>query len=73
MFNLCVADSNCIQYADDSTLYRSCKINKKDTCIKELEKDLTSIAKWSIETNPVFKTDKTKIYAYRIKTAVGTT
>ena len=50
-FNLCVADmssitpnTNCIQYADDSTLYRSCKINKKDKCIKELEKDLTSIA-----------------------------
>ena len=44
-FNLCVADmssitpnSNCIQYADDSTLYRSCKINKKDRCIKELER-----------------------------------
>ena len=47
-FNLYVADmssitpnSNCIQYADDSTLYRSCKINQKDTCIKELEKDLS--------------------------------
>ena len=67
LFNLCVADmssitpnSNCIQYADDLTLYRSCKINKKDTCIKELEKDLTSIAKWSIETNLVFNTGKTK-------------
>ena len=52
LFNLCVADmssippnSNCIQYTNDSTLYRSCKISKKDTCIKELEKDLTSIAK----------------------------
>ena len=67
LFNLCVAgmssitpNSNCIQYADDLTLYRSCKINKKDTCIKELEKDLTSIAKWSIETNLVFNTGKTK-------------
>ena len=66
-FNLCTADmssitpnSNCIQYVDNSTLYRSCKINKKDTCIKELEKDLTSIAKWSIETNLVFNTSKTK-------------
>ena len=67
LFNLCVADmssitpnSNCIKYADESTLYRSCKINKKDTCIKELEKDLTSIAKWSIETNLVFNTGKTE-------------
>ena len=67
-FNLCVADmssitlnSNCIQYADDSTLYRSCKINQKDdTCIKKLENDITSIAKWSIETNLVTNTSKTK-------------
>ena len=67
LFNLCVAgmssitpNSNCIQYADDLTLYRSCKINKKDTCIKELIKDLTLIAKWSIETNLVFDNGKTK-------------
>ena len=52
LFNLILADmasitpkSNCIQYADDSTLYWSCKINKKDTCIKELEKDISSIPK----------------------------
>ena len=67
LLNLCIGDissitqnSNSIQYADDSTLYRLCKINKKDTCIKELEKDLTSIAKWSIETNLVFNTGKQK-------------
>ena len=54
-------NSNCIKYTDDLTLYRSCKINKKDACIKELEKDLNSIAKWSIETNLVFNTGKTKI------------
>ena len=41
-------NSNCIQY------------KLKDTCIKGLEKDLTSIAKWSIETNLVFNTGKTK-------------
>ena len=65
--NLCVADmssitpnSNYIQYADDSTLYRSCKINQTDTCIKELEKDFTSITKWSTETHLVFNTGKTK-------------
>ena len=62
-----------MQYADDSTLYQSCKINQKDTCIKELEKDLNSIAKWSIETNLVFNTGKNKTYAYSIKTAVSKT
>ena len=35
-------------------------MNQKDTCIKELEKDLTSLAKCSIETNLVFNTGKTK-------------
>ena len=67
LFNLCVADmssitpkSNCIQYAHDSTLYRSCKIDKKDTRIKELEKDLPSIAKWPTKTNLVFNHGKTK-------------
>ena len=54
-------NSNCIKYTDDSTLYRSCKINKKDTCIKQLEKDLNSTAKWLIETNLVLNTGKTKI------------
>ena len=77
LFNLCVAgmssitpNSNCIQYADDLTLYRSCKINKKDTCIKELEKDLTSIAKWPIETNLVFNTGKTKFMLIASKHAM---
>ena len=67
LFNLCVADmssitpkSNCIQYTDDSTLYQSCKINQKDTRIKELKKDLTSIAKWPTKTNLVFNPSKTK-------------
>ena len=31
-----------------------CKINQKDTCIKELEEDFTSNAKLSIESNLVF-------------------
>ena len=53
-------NSNFIQYADDSTLYRSCKINKKDTCIKEFEEDFTAIAIWSIETKLVFNTGQTK-------------
>ena len=53
-------NSNCIQYPEDSTLYRSYEINQKDTYIKELEKDLISIAKWSIETNLVFNTGKAK-------------
>ena len=33
---------------------------KSHSCLKDLEKDLTPIAKWSIETNLVFSTGKTK-------------
>ena len=68
LFNLCVADIssirpnvNCIQHADHSTTRQTCKINQKDTCIKGLEKGVTSIAKWSIESNLVFNTGKTKL------------
>lgn len=53
LFNLCVAQmssitrkGNCIQYADDSTMYRSNKINQNDTWIEGLEKGITSTAKW---------------------------
>ena len=55
-----------VKYADDSTIYWSCKINQKYTCIKELEKDckfgkkITSIVKWSIETSLVFDIGKIK-------------
>ena len=38
----------------------SFKWNQNDTCIKELEKDLTSIAKSSIETNLVLNIGKAK-------------
>ena len=43
LFNLCVADmksilngSKHIQYADDSTIYRSCKIKNIDKCSNEI-------------------------------------
>ena len=77
LFNLCVDDmsnitpnSNCVQQIDDSTIYRSCKINQKDTFKKELEVDINSVAKWLFETNLVFKTGKTNIY-YLEKKNVG--
>ena len=37
-----------------------CGYCKSHSCLKDLEKDLTPIAKWSIETNLVFSTGKTK-------------
>jgi len=67
LFNLCVTDMNnlvpeseCIQYADDSTIYQHCKPSDITKCINNLEKDITSISKWSNETNLIFNTNKTK-------------
>ena len=67
LFNLCVADmtnilseSQCIQYADDSTIYKSCNANKVRKCSSELENELKLLEQWSKNTNLVFNCKKTK-------------
>jgi len=57
-------NSECIQYADDSALYRSCKVNDKNLCIKQLQNDITSLSKWSVENNLVFNPNKTKFMIF---------
>ena len=66
-FNLCVDDmksilngSEFIQYADDSTIYRSCKIKNINKCSNEIESDLNAVEVWSKDTNLVFSPNKTK-------------
>ena len=68
LFNLCVADmksilngSKCIQYADDSTIYRSCQIKNIDKCSNEIESDLNAVEVWSKDTNLIFNPCKTKV------------
>ena len=67
LFNLHVADmannlseSQCIQYADDSTIYKSCKANEVTKCSSELENELKLLEQWSKNTNLVFNCKKTK-------------
>ena len=69
LFNLYVADmtnnlleSQCIQYADDSTIYKSCKANEVTKCSSELENELKLLEQWSKNTifNTVFNCKKTK-------------
>ena len=67
LFNLCVADmknilseSQCIQYTDDSTNYRSCKAKEVTKCSSELENELKLLEQWSKNTNLVFNCKKTK-------------
>ena len=64
-FNLLVADmmniwskSQCIQYANNSTICRSCKITQK--CFSEAEHKLHALEQWSQSTNLVFNSKKTK-------------
>ena len=67
LFNLFVADmtnilseSPCIQYADDSTIYRSCKAKEVIKYSRELENELKLLEQWSKNTNLVFNCKKTK-------------
>ena len=71
LFNLYVQDLNenvtsaSIQYADDTTLYRSCKPSSIVDCTKLLEHDLDSLAQWSSENNLVFNNKKTKSILFK--------
>ena len=54
LFNLCAADmannlseSQCIQYPDDSTIYKSCNANKVTKCSSEKENELKLLEQWS--------------------------
>ena len=68
LFNLCVADmknildgNECIQYPDDSTIYRSCKINNINKCSNEIESDRNAVEVWLEDANIVFNPNKTKV------------
>ena len=67
LFNLCAVDmlqmtpeSKCLQYADDTTLYRACKASQRHPCINSTEKDIHSIWRWSSDTNLILNSAKTK-------------
>ena len=51
----------CIQYADDSTIYRSCKIKNINKCSNEIESDMNAVEVWSKDKNLVFNPNKTKV------------
>jgi len=66
LFNIYVYDlanyatSSTIQFADDSTFYQSCKVNKIDDTAGRLATDIMSIEKWSKDSHLVFNAKKTK-------------
>ena len=54
-------ESECLQYADDTTLYRACKASERHACISNIEKDIHAISRWSSDTNLIFNSAKTKV------------
>ena len=53
--------SECIQYADDSTIYRHCRIKNINKCSNEIESELDAVEVWSKDTNLDFDPNKTKV------------
>ena len=66
LFNIYVSElptciqSQSIQYADDTTVYKSSKINNILPSIQTLESDILSLSKWSSENGLIFNNDKLK-------------
>ena len=54
-------ESECLQYADDTTLYQACKAIQQQAFINSIEKDIHSISRWLNDTNLVFSSAKTKV------------
>ena len=66
LFNLYVTDMAdqtecaCLQYADDTNLYRHCKVKDITNCAETIMQDLSNISKWSDKNNLIFNQAKTK-------------
>ena len=70
-FNLHVSDmkknipqlGSCLQFADDSSLYRHLKPKYINTCFQDILNHIDKIVKCSADFNLVFNVNKNKIYA----------
>ena len=61
-------EEECLQYADDSTLYHHCTIEELEVNAKQnLEKSLSSLNDWSSRINLVLNETKTKVMLFSTK------
>ena len=73
LFNIYVADlsssikSDSIQYADDTTIYKSCKRSDITHTVKQVETDISNLCKWSINNGLLFNRDKLKFIVFSKK------
>ena len=64
LFNLYVAEladrtyTKTIQYANDTTLYRHCKISTLHECVFVIQKEVEKLLSWSQQNNLIFSCDK---------------
>jgi retron-type reverse transcriptase len=78
LFNIYVANlpstikSDSIQYADDATVYKSCKKTHIIPTVRQLETDISSLCKWSSNNGLIFNRDKLK-YMFSTKRGDQTT
>ena len=55
-----LSEGQCIQYADDSTICKSCNVKRITKCSGELENELKLLEQWPKNTNLLFNCKKTK-------------
>ena len=66
LFNIYVHDmaakttAKCVQYADDTSLYRHAKPKDLEDCVVKINSDTSVIEKWSLDSNLIFNAKKTK-------------
>ena len=58
-------DAECVQYADDTNVYRHCKPQMLQNCCNQMNNDTNVIQTWSYDTNLIFNSKKTKCMLFR--------
>ena len=70
LFNLYIAEladrtySKTIQYADDTTPYRRCKISTLHECVFAIQKDVKKLLSWSQQNHLIFNCDKLESFLF---------
>ena len=73
LFNLYVAElpekikSESIQYADDTTVYKTCTLHEIHHNLKVLEEDISALSSWSKQNGLIFNGDKLQFIIFRKK------
>ena len=73
LFNLYVTDistltsSTCLQFADDTTLYKRCKVKDIPDCANIIQNDVEHLKAWSEVNSLVFNGTKTKTMIFSTK------